>query len=387
MQRKGNRSVRGNQEEKLVTVGVDMGGHLWATTLRYWNTGKEKYLPLKDGPNGLKQDQLCRLICDLISEEYRVHVFYEAGRYGFAPARSLEQLGAEVTILPVNKLEILVSGKKVKTDKIDSKFLAGLHPVDNLPKVYVPTVEEESLRGAERERTRLNKCVSCLNSQLISIIEKSDVPTPKGHMDSSCWEKAIKLWKKEGELSKLPPLDIPRMWNHVEEMRLCERHLSKWEKIVQARLKKQRAEAKAEKRHTLYDQLRQFRGIADIIARHFAWEIGDFKRFKNARHFTSYFGLTPTPWASGGMRREQGISKAGRKSLRRMAIEMAWLWYRWQPDCELVKKWTPKLRQRGRGRKTAITALARQVLVALWRHVVHDAEIKGAIINEPLEAI
>jgi len=81
------------------------------------------------------------------------------------------------------------------------------------------------------------------------------------------------------------------------------------------------------------------------------------------------------------MSREQGISKSGRKSLRKTAVELAWLWVKWQPESFLTKKWMPKLSQKGRARRTAIVALARQLLVALWRHIVHDEPVAGAIIK------
>ena len=81
------------------------------------------------------------------------------------------------------------------------------------------------------------------------------------------------------------------------------------------------------------------------------------------------------------MNRDQGISKSDRKSLRKMAIEGAWLWYRWQPDSWLVKKWKDRLEQKGRGRRTAIVAMARQLMVALWRYVVHGEMIEGAVIK------
>ena len=85
------------------------------------------------------------------------------------------------------------------------------------------------------------------------------------------------------------------------------------------------------------------------------------------------------------MNREQGISKSGRTSLRKMAIEMAWLWRRWQPNSYLTKKWNSRLEQKGRARKTAIVALARQLLVALWRNVMYNEPIEGAIINNAVK--
>jgi transposase len=384
MQRNSNVIRRGTQTEKLVSVGIDMGGTLWATNYMFWDKGKSSYHGYRDNEKGIKEAKLYDKVSELVHSGYRVCAFYEAGRYGFTPARILETLGAEVKVLPVNKLEIISCGKKVKTDKIDSKFLSGLHPEDEVPSVYVPSVEEEGRRGAERELERLKKSVKRLNSQLISLLEKSPVAGPSRHQDSPSWKKMIREWRKSGELDKLPRFDVLRMDNLVAELKMYEEHLRSWEGRLQAHEDERRKAARAKNQCLTSEVLAQYAGISKVISRHFDWVIGDFARFKNARSFTSYFGLTPTPWSSGTMNREQGISKAGNKNLRRLAIEMAWLWVRWQPNCELVKKWTPRLKMRGRSRKTAITALARQLLVALWRRVVHGEEIKGAAINAPL---
>ena len=133
-------------------------------------------------------------------------------------------------------------------------------------------------------------------------------------------------------------------------------------------------------------KLQQFKGVGDRLSRHLPWEIGDFRRFGSGKQFAAFFGLTPCPYSSGTMRRDQGISKTGRKSLRKMAVECAWLWYRWQKDSWLVKKWADRLEQKGRIRRTAIVALARQLMVALWRYVVKDEAIEGAIINKAIAA-
>lgn len=387
MQRKGNVISRKSQAEKLVSVGCDMGGTLWATSLNFWNEGKISYHKLKTDADGTKEEKLYKKVSELIAGGYKVHVYYEAGRYGFAPARILQNLGAEVTILPVNKLEIIVCGKKVKTDRIDSKFLAGLHPEDDIPSVYIPTVKEEGCRSAERETKRLKQSINRLNAQLIAIIEKSEIPTPAGHQLSSEWKNDVVKWNRTKEWRTLPELEQFRLKNLIDELEMYEKHFSDWEAVIKKFQEKYKKEAAAKGEVTVLDKLSQFTGIKDTIARHLDWEIGDFKRFKNARSFSSYFGLTPTARSSGTMNREQGISKAGRSSLRRMAIQFAWLFYHNQKECELVKKYLPKLKEKGRSAKTAITAMARQLMVAVWRYIVHNEEIKGAVMNKPLAAV
>ena len=385
MQRKGNIVSGKSQAENLVTVGVDMGGALWATAIRDWKTGRHSYHGLSDKDGKSKERLLYDKIGELVQAGHRVVVFYEAGRYGFAPARIMQALGAEASILPINKLKVLMCGKTIKTDKLDAKFLGGLHPDDQLPEVYIPTLEEEGRRDAERELGRLKSSIGRINAQLLAIIERTELKTPSGHRSSDKWLREIAAWDKSGELKKLPKFMALRLKNMVEELALAEKHLNDWQAIIDRQMEKDREEALKNNVHTTVDKLEKFKGIGDVISRHLFWEIGDFSRFKNGKKFSSYFGLTPCPFASGTMKREQGISKNGRKSLRKIAIELAWLWRRWQPQSKLTMKWEPFLKQKGRARKTAIVAMARQLMVALWRHVMYNEPIEGAIINKPLE--
>ena len=81
------------------------------------------------------------------------------------------------------------------------------------------------------------------------------------------------------------------------------------------------------------------------------------------------------------MNREQGISKQGNSNLRRLSIQLAWLWYHWQPDSKITKKWSAQLQKKGRQRKTAIVAMARQLVVALYRDIVKGEPMEGAIVK------
>ena len=385
MQRKGNIIARGSQVENLVTVGVDMGGTLWATAIHYWQSGKDCYLGLKDKEEINKEELLYQKISELINNGYKVQVYYEAGRYGYAPARRIKKLGADVTVLPINKLKVIMCGKTIKTDKLDAKFLGGLHPDDDLPSVYIPTIMEEGLRDAERESARLQKCIARINAQIIAIIERTNLQTPKAHRTSKVWQRWILEISDDIEFKELSGFMACRFKNMFEELELFENHLAEWEAIIEKKQDKDREQARKENIVMTEEQLAKYKGIGGVIARHLVWEIGDFGRFKNGKQFTSYFGMTPSPFASGTMNREQGISKSGRTSLRKMAIEMAWLWRRWQPNSHLTKKWNSRLEQKGRARKTAIVALARQLLVALWRNVMYNEPIEGAIINNAVK--
>jgi len=327
-----------------------------------------------------KEELLYAKVAELVGSGHDVRVFYEAGRYGYTPARIMLGLKAEVTILPINKLKVIMCGKTIKTDKLDAKFLGCLHPSDNLPAVYIPTPAEEGRRDAEREIARLREGVNRVNGQMLAIVERTALGRVGGYRASAGWNAWIDERSKSGAWRKLEPFMALRLKNMVEELTLFEEHLKQWRELIDKRLAKDREDAAAGQLPATFDSLLKFKGIGETIARHLVWEVGDFGRFKNGKQFASYFGLTPCPFASGTMNRDQGISKTGRKSLRKMAVEMAWLWRRWQPDSRLAKKWEPTLAQKGRARKTAVVALARQLRVALWRHVTLGEDIEGAIV-------
>jgi transposase len=110
------------------------------------------------------------------------------------------------------------------------------------------------------------------------------------------------------------------------------------------------------------------------------WSEGLYRHFDNRRQVASYAGLAPTPWQSGSVSHEQGVSKAGNPRLRSALIELAWLWLQNQPQSAL-SLWFKRRIADGRGKKTTIVALARKLLVALWKYIAFGVVIDGAIMK------
>jgi transposase len=108
------------------------------------------------------------------------------------------------------------------------------------------------------------------------------------------------------------------------------------------------------------------------------WSEAFYRSFANRRQVAAYAGLAATPWQSGGIRHEQGVSKAGNPRLRTTMIQLAWLWIRHQPQSALTRWFKERSQQ---GRKRAIVALARKLLVALWKYVTHGVVIEGAVMK------
>jgi transposase len=108
------------------------------------------------------------------------------------------------------------------------------------------------------------------------------------------------------------------------------------------------------------------------------WTEAFWRQFTNRRQVASYAGLAATPWRSGGIEREQGVSKAGNPRLRTTMIQLAWLWIRHQPQSALTLWFKARSQS---GRKRAIVALARKLLVALWKYVTAGVVIEGAVMK------
>ena len=109
-----------------------------------------------------------------------------------------------------------------------------------------------------------------------------------------------------------------------------------------------------------------------------------YRDFDNRRQVGGYFGLTGTPYDSGQRIREQGISKAGNRRARKLAVELAWLWRRHQPDSELTRWFNTVGDLKGRIRRIAIVALARKLMVALWRYLTTGVVPTGAVLRPTL---
>ena len=127
------------------------------------------------------------------------------------------------------------------------------------------------------------------------------------------------------------------------------------------------------------DLLLRLKSIGPEIA-NVLWSEGLYRHFDNRRQVASYAGLAPTPWQSGSVSHEQGVSKAGNPRLRSTLIELAWLWLQNQPQSAL-SLWFKRRVADGRGKKTTIVALARKLLVALWKYIAFGVVIDGAVMK------
>jgi transposase len=240
--------------------------------------------------------------------------------------------------------------------------------------VHVPTVEDEDRKRRTRERERLLKERTAHTNRIKGLLFGQgirDVMPLKPDFIASL-EKL-----RSGDGRTLPP----RLKDEItrEHERLCLVH--KQVLALEARRTAELRNAAAGSAEAKIRQLMDLKSIGPVGGQELFNEVF-YRRFDNRRQLGSYFGLVGTPYDSGESRREQGISKAGNRRARRMAIELAWLWLRHQPGSALSRWFNARVgKLTGRIRRITIVAMARKLMVALWHFVTTGVVPTGAVLR------
>ena len=313
-----------------------------------------------------------------LDREIRVLCCYEAGYEGFWLERWLEQeMSIETVVLDPASLLVNRKAKQRKTDRIDAKkMIRALLAHDRgdaavLSRVRVPSVEEEDRKRLLRERRRLVKERTSLTNSIRGLLKLHGIfeldPRAKGFD-----EKFADVETAYG--SPFPPRARQEIERLKERLSLVERQIAEVEAERDAVVLRGEAipapaapEGSKEKAAAKIATLTRLKGIGANDATLLEHEIF-YRDFRNRRELAGWVGLTPTPWSSGDTQRDQGIGRDGPAWIRAQLIQMAWRWLRHQPDSALGK-WFEERTAGGRGRirRVMIVALARKLLIALWR--------------------
>jgi transposase len=373
---------RSTPDGVAVFVAVELSKLAWLLAARASPSGKTSSHRLESGDiTGLlallrrlqaRERQSCG------GGEVQVIVGYEAGYDGFWLQRRLAAEGIACWVMDPGSLQVNRRARRAKTDRLDAAMLlralmawcrgdrAACHMVQ------VPSVEREDARRTHRERQRLvaervqhvNRIKGLLATQGINDYQPL-------RRDRSA--RLDELRTKDGH--KLPPRLRREIERELERLELVLEQLGAVETERDAAVA---APAVDDADAAKVALLARLGGIGNELATVLVRE-GLFRSFTNRKEVAAYAGLTPMPFASGERRREQGISKAGNPLLRKAMIELAWLWLRYQPDSALARWFTERVGSaRGRIRKIAAVALARKLLVALWRYVTAGVMLEGA---------
>ena len=311
---------------------------------------------------------------------FPIIVIQEAGLDGFWIHRVLQNEGFESHVVDPASIATSRRRRRAKTDRIDGEALlrALLAHKRGEPRVCAmvkaPTPEEEDRRRLCRERKVLtnervlhvNRIKGLLFSQGVSRYE----PLRRDRR-----QRLDELRTGDGgrPLPKHLKAQISREFDRLE---LLIEQIKAVEAERDALLAAQRVAAPAPAAMLL-----DIKGIGPEFAA-ILWSEGLFRHFDNRRQVASYAGLAPTPWQSGKVDREQGVSKAGNPRLRTTLIQLAWLWLRHQPQSALALWFEERVRRNGgRLKKPTIVALARKLLVALWKYVTAGVVIEGAVMK------
>ena len=303
-------------------------------------------------------------------------VIQEAGLDGFWIHRLLQGDGIESHVVDPASIATSRRRRRAKTDKIDGEALvrALLAYKRGEPRVCAmvraPTPQEEDRRRICRERKTLtaervehvNRIKGLLFAQGISEYEP------------------LLRWRRE-RLEELRTGDGRPLPEHLKAQ--IERELDRLELVLQ---QIKRVEAERDALSSLSDEgrpaaavmLKRLKGIGPEFAEVLSSE-ALFRHFSNRRQVAAYAGLAPTPWQSGSVALEQGVSKAGNPRLRTTMIQLAWLWLRHQPHSLLTQWFHQRVQLNGgRIRKVLIVALARKLLIAFWKYVTAGVVLEGA---------
>jgi transposase len=303
---------------------------------------------------------------------------YEAGRDGFWLHRFLVHQGIRNIVVDSASIEVSRRKRRAKSDRLDAiKLVSMLIRWHNGEKkvwsvVHVPTVADEDRRQLHRElielkaeRTELlNRIKGLLAGLGLSILVNDKLPDRLGKLRQ--WDNAT-----------VPPALQARILREFERWQLVVRQIGE--------LEAQRAREIRTDPSPQGEQTRRLMSLKGIGANG-AWllvrEFFGWRQIRNRRELASLAGLAPTPYDSGNSRHEQGISKAGNRLVRWMMVQLAWVWLRHQPNSELSKWYQRRFGQgKSRMRKVGIVALARKLLVALWKYLETGELPAGAEVH------
>jgi len=312
-----------------------------------------------------------------LDDDVRIVSCYEAGRDGFWLDRYLLSHGIENVVVDSSSIEVNRRKRRAKTDRIDARkllmMLMRYHGGERKlwSVVRVPSVEAEDGRQLSRELESLNKERTRHRSRIRGLLirEGLEVKNPSGktfleELDSLC------TWDGKG----LPGDFKARIVREYERLRMVEEQMGILRKEREKRVKS--AETLSMRKVA---QLRTLYGIGVTSSWDFVMEMFGWREFRNRREVGAFAGLTPTPYDSGGSQREQGISKAGRGRIRALNIQIAWGWLRFQPQSKLSLWYQERFAGGGsRMRRIGIVAVARKLLIDLWRYLEYGVVPEGA---------
>jgi transposase len=304
---------------------------------------------------------------------------YEAGRDGFWVHRLLAAEGVSNTVVDAASIEVPRRARRVKTDRLDATRLWRLLVRVTQGErgvwrpVRVPSDADEAARHLSRSLATATTACTQVRNRIQGLLATQGVRLPIGAQFRRA-VTAVRRW----DGSPLPAALLARLLREWRTLVLHRGHIRALEREQRQLLRAPTRTRVAAQVH----QLTQLRGLGMRSMWVYATELYAWRELRHRRQVGALLGLTPTPYASGATQRDQGISRAGNRHVRRVAVEIAWLWVRHQPRSALTQWYRTRFGQSGgRSRRIGIVAVARQLAIALWRYLATGVVPAGAVLR------
>ena len=314
-----------------------------------------------------------------MKESAPVRSCYEAGREGFWLHRALLEMGIENIVVDAASIEVNRRQRRAKTDRMDVQKLVrqlvrywrGEHDVWRIVRAPSPEAEDRRQRHRHLEVLKEERKQHRVRIQSLLYTQGIDGRVGRDFL------KNLEQWRSWNQ-QPIPVEMKRRIEGEYHRLQLVEAQIREIQKTQAEELQAASQDAVMEK----VRKLQQLIGIGLGSSWIFVMELFGWRTFQNRREVAGAVGLTPTPYNSGDSVREQGISRAGNRRVRKLAIEIAWCWLRLQPDSQLSRWYKRRFAGAGaRMRRIGIVAMARRLVIDLWRYLESDTVPEGAILR------
>lgn len=366
------------QHVNSLFLALELGKKQWVLCLATGKRSRRRTLPGGDCAALLREIQSTRQKFGLPADA-PVYSCYEAGRDGFWLHRFLAEHQVHNRVFDSASIEVNRRQKHQKTDRIDAQKLLGLlrrivlfDETKVCAVVRVPSAQQEAALRVDRERERLVKERTAHRARIRSLLQLQGV-----RIKSFCGLKVALLVDPQGQ--RLPAPLVNELEREQQRLNLVNQQIGQLEAHQHQQIKQAATPATRQAA-----KLMRLRAVGPqsswLLSHEFFW-----RNFHNRKEVGACAGLVGSPYDSGQSRREQGISKAGNRRVRTLCIELAWNWVRYQPQSQLTQWfWQRFAKGNARQRRVGIVALARKLLVALWKYLDQDlmpekAQLKRAM--------
>lgn len=309
-----------------------------------------------------------------LPQDITIYSCYEAGRDGFWIHRYLDKQQISNFVVDSSSIEVNRRFRRAKTDRIDvGKLMDMLIRYTNGEQklwsvVHVPTVEQEDQRRIQREIDRLKKERTSHSNRIRSLLVLHGIKVKVG---CDFIQRLDKVRQYDG--SQLGTCLINEIKREYDRYRLIGEQLKQLAKEKEQLLQQGGQAAKD------VQKLRLLKGIGEVGSWTLVYEFLAWRDFRNVKQVGAAAGLAPSPYDSGDSKREQGISKAGNARVRKLMTQLSWQWLRHQPQSQLATWYMQRFGTgASRMRRVGIIALARKLLISLWKYLQTGLVPEGA---------